>query len=107
MDLPRLVSGNCQNCSSTEIVVKKIYHRGSYIRPRDIFDIAAAGESHADSILTALRSYRDAAATALATIDSLNPDFVNAAIAGLAINERFKPIAGLAIERTRAILSAV
>jgi hypothetical protein len=24
MELPRLVSGNCQNCSSTEIVVKRI-----------------------------------------------------------------------------------
>jgi hypothetical protein len=24
MELPRLVTGNCQNCSSTEIVVKRI-----------------------------------------------------------------------------------
>jgi hypothetical protein len=28
MQLPRLVSGKCQNCSSTEIVVKKIASDG-------------------------------------------------------------------------------
>ena len=29
-----------------EIITKKIVHRGSSIKPRDIFDIAAAGEQH-------------------------------------------------------------
>lgn len=34
-----------------EIIAKKIYHRGDRIAPRDIFDIAAAGEKHAESII--------------------------------------------------------
>jgi hypothetical protein len=29
-----------------EIITKKIVHRGSSIKPRDIFDIAAAGEQY-------------------------------------------------------------
>jgi hypothetical protein len=40
-----------------EIITKKIYHRGSSIMPRDVFDIAAAGEQHEDSILKELRDY--------------------------------------------------
>lgn len=40
----------------SEIIAKKIYYRGSHIRPRDIFDIAAAAEKHADAIVEALRS---------------------------------------------------
>jgi hypothetical protein len=34
-----------------EIITKKIYHRGPSIRPRDIFDIAAAAEKHTDAII--------------------------------------------------------
>jgi len=32
--------------SIPEIITKKIVHRGSSLRPRDIFDIAAAGEDY-------------------------------------------------------------
>jgi hypothetical protein len=37
-----------------EIIAKKIYYRGSSIKPRDIFDIAAAAEQHTDSVIAAL-----------------------------------------------------
>lgn len=90
-----------------EIITKKIYHRGSNIRPRDIFDIAAAAETHADPILEALRSHRDEVAKTLLTLDRLNPDFVNAAIADMAIKDPYKSIAKTAIERAKTILSAV
>lgn len=90
-----------------EIIAKKIYHRGSSIKPRDIFDIAAAGESHADAIIEALRYYPDQVAKALATMNKLNPQFVNGAIADLAIKDQFKSIALTAIERARTILNAV
>jgi len=56
-----------------EIIAKKIIHRGPNIAPRDIFDIAAAGEEHADAIIGALRPYRDEVAKALAAIERLNP----------------------------------
>ena len=37
-----------------EIITKKIHYRGAGIRPRDIFDIAAAAEQHATSIIKEL-----------------------------------------------------
>jgi len=91
----------------SEIITKKVYRRGSNIRPRDIFDIAAAAETHADAIVEALRSYRDEVARTLITLDKLNPDFVNGAIADLAIKDLYKSIATTAIERARTILGAV
>jgi len=42
-----------------EIITKKIYYRGTSIKPRDIFDIAAAGERHGDQVIKELRNYRD------------------------------------------------
>jgi hypothetical protein len=90
-----------------EIITKKIYHRGASIKPRDIFDIAAAGEQHADSLIRELRSYRDEVTRALSVIDKLNPDFVNHAIAQLSIKSRYDAIAKTALERAKEILSTV
>lgn len=90
-----------------EIITKKIFYRGSTIKPRDIFDIAAAGQHDADAIKNALSDYRDHVAGALTAIDKLKPDFVRAAIASLAVREKFKPICETAIERTIEILKSV
>ncbi len=90
-----------------EIIAKKIYYRGSSIKPRDIFDIAAAGEQHAAFVVEALRSYRDEVDVTLKTIDRLNPDFVHGAIAQLSIKDKFRPIAKTALQRTKEILRAV
>jgi hypothetical protein len=90
-----------------EIIAKKIYYRGSSIKPRDVFDIAAAGEQHADSVIGALQSYRDEVQTTLKTLDKLNPDFVNAAIAQLAIKDKYQSVAGTALDQAKAILRAV
>lgn len=90
-----------------EIIVKKIYHRGSSIKPRDIFDIAAASDQHAASIIDALQSYRDEVRTTLKTLDKLNPEFVNAAIAQLSINDEYQSLAKTALERAKAVLLAV
>jgi hypothetical protein len=90
-----------------EIITKKIYHRGSGIKPRDIFDIAAAGEQHADALFRELRNYREEVARALAVLDKLNPDFVNRAIAQLSIKKKYSAVAKTAIERTKEILRAV
>jgi hypothetical protein len=90
-----------------EIITKKIYYRGSNIRPRDIFDVAAAGEQHADSVIKALQSYRGEVKTALVAIDKLNPDFVDNAIAQLSIKDGYRSVAKAALEKTREILRAV
>lgn len=90
-----------------EIITKKIYHRGSTIKPRDIFDIAAAAEQHAASVIGALQSYHDEVKSTLKTLDKLNPDFVNAAIAQLSIRDKYRSVATTALERAKAILQAV
>lgn len=90
-----------------EIIAKKIYHRGDSIAPRDIFDIAAASEKHAESIIKELASYRDSVTSTLAAIDRLKPDFVSAVINQLAIKDPYKPIANVALERTKDLLRAV
>lgn len=90
-----------------EIIAKKIYHRGDSIAPRDIFDIAAASEKHAESIIKELASYRDSVTSTLAAIDRLKPDFVSAVINQLSIKDPYKPIANVALERTKDLLRAV
>lgn len=76
-----------------EIIAKKIHYRGSSIKPRDIFDIAAAAMHDRNSLITALKAHKDDVSKTLLAIDRLKPDFVNAAIAELAIREQFKPVA--------------
>jgi hypothetical protein len=90
-----------------EIIAKKIHHRGASIKPRDIFDIAAAGEHHADSIIEELRSYRDEVVRTLITMDKLNPEFVNNAIDHLSIKDRYRTVATTALTRAKEILRTV
>jgi hypothetical protein len=90
-----------------EIITKKIHHRGASIKPRDILDIAAAAEQYTDSIIEELRSYRDEVEATLITLDKLNPEFVNSAIAQLAIKDKYHSVAKTALEQTKKILRAV
>ncbi len=90
-----------------EIITKKVYHRGASIKARDIFDIAAAGERHSDSVIRELRNYRDRVAQTLVTIEKLNMDFVSRAIADLAIRDSYKKLAKTALQRSKEILQAV
>lgn len=90
-----------------EIIAKKIHYRGSSIKPRDIFDIAAAATHDRNALIDALKAHKDDVGKTLLAIDRLKPDFVNAAIAELAIREQFKPIAATAIEDAKGLLRSV
>jgi len=90
-----------------EIITKKIYHRGASIKPRDIFDIAAASEKYADSIISALRDYPEKVAATLKKMNQLNPEFVESAISELAIKDQYKPVVATAFERAKTLLSNV
>ena len=96
-----------QNRPLDSLKTQKIYHRGSLIAPRDIFDIAAAGEQHEDSVIKELGSYRNEVTRTLTTIDKMNAEFVNGAIAQLAIKDQYKWLAKTALERSKTILRAV
>ena len=92
----------------SEIITKKIYYRASSIQPRDIFDIAAAGERHADPLIASLAIYRDHVAQALTAMNKLKADVVNRVIQQqLAIKEGYKDVAKTALERCKELLRAV
>lgn len=90
-----------------EIIAKKIHHRGASIKPRDIFDIAAAAKHDRNSLINALKFHKDDVAKTLSAIERLNPEFVGATIAELAIKESFKPIARTALKDTAELLRSV
>jgi hypothetical protein len=82
-------------------------HRGASIKPRDIFDIAAAGEYHAERIIAALKPYRVQVEHAIKRLDRLNPEFVRSAISELQIREKFGRLRETATRRARELLGAV
>lgn len=90
-----------------EIITKKVVYRGKSFKPRDIFDMAAASEAHADAIIDALRHYPDEVGSSLESMERLNPDFVNAAISQLMLREKYREVAKTALDRAREVLSSV
>lgn len=90
-----------------EIITKKIHYRGASIKPRDIFDIAAAARCDRDAVIAALKDYKDDVLNAIAAIERLKPDFVNATMAELAIKDDFKSIVGTALVDTVDLLKEV
>lgn len=90
-----------------EIITKKVHFRGKHIKPRDIFDIAAAARSHREAMVDALRMYKDDVASTLAAIDRLNPDFVHATISDLAIKEEYQAVARTALDDAKELLGSV
>lgn len=90
-----------------EIITKKVRFRGAQIKPRDIFDIAAAARLHRKDVVDALRIYKDDVAATLAAIDRLNPDFIHATIAALAIKGAYRTVAGTALDDARELLGSI
>ena len=54
-----------------EIITKKIHYRGGSIKPRDIFDIAAAATDDRDALISALNDYKDDVAKTLGALERL------------------------------------
>lgn len=90
-----------------EIIAKKIVYRCASIKPRDIFDIAAAGQQNADTVIEALKSYRPQVQTALGVIERVNPAFVNDVIGQLAIKDSFRSVAKTALKQAHELLREV
>jgi len=90
-----------------EIVTKTVFYRGFNVMPRDVFDIAAAGERSADAIIEQLRSYRDKVTQTLAAMEKMNSKFVSDSIADLVIRDQYKEVARAALEKSKRILGAV
>jgi hypothetical protein len=90
-----------------EIIAKKIFYRGGNIKPRDIFDLAAAAQDHRNEIMEALRRYPDHVVAALRRLEKLNPEFIDKTISELAISKKFCDFAGTARESAVETLEIV
>lgn len=90
-----------------EIITKKIYHRGASIKPRDIFDIAAAGRVCGEEVVDALKRYPEEVNVTLATMEKLNPAFVTEAVSALMIKDGFEGLKKSALSDAKRILSLV
>ena len=88
-----------------EIIAKKVFFRGAQIKPRDIFDIAAASISDRASIVDALSRHRPEAARAIAAIERNSREYIDLVIADLQIKPAFAGLrtsaADLALEVLR------
>jgi len=87
-----------------EIVTKKVFYRGSNVMPRDVLDIAAAGERSADAIIEQLRVYKDEVTQTLAAMEKMNPIFVSDSIADLVVRAQYKELTNTALEKSRRYL---
>jgi hypothetical protein len=90
-----------------EIIAKKVYHRGSEAKARDIFDIAAAARTRRAELLVALREFPDEVKATLARLDKLNPDFVSRTIGQLMILPDFRDLADKSFAITKELLLEV
>ena len=102
---PRMIAGRQVALETVgEIIAKKVHFRGRSIRPRDVFDIAAAAKDHAKELKAALGPFRSDAAAALRRLSSLNPLFVEGAINKLDIRPEFSELAEGALATAMAFL---
>lgn len=90
-----------------EIIAKKVFHRGSEAKPRDVFDIAAAARSHRPEVVTALKGFPDHVSKTLERLDKLNPEFVSGAIGQLMILPDFLDMAPESLGIAKSLLGEV
>jgi hypothetical protein len=90
-----------------EIIAKKVYHRGSEAKARDVFDIAAAARSHRAEVVAALKGYPDQVAQTLERLSKLNPEFVSETIGQLMILPDFLDLAPESLAIAKSLLGEV
>lgn len=93
--------------SIQEIIAKKVYHRGSEAKARDVFDIAAAARSHRSELIAALKFYPDQVAKTLERLEKLNPEFVTNTIRQLMILPDYLDIAPQSLTVAKSLLGDV
>ncbi|MEI9425685.1 nucleotidyl transferase AbiEii/AbiGii toxin family protein [Mesorhizobium sp. Cs1299R1N1] len=87
-----------------EIIVKKVYYRGSEAKPRDIFDLAAAARSQLEPLVNALRAFPEQVFKTRDRLEKLNPEFVDRAIAQLMIMPGYEASAADSLDTALAVL---
>jgi hypothetical protein len=75
-----------------EVIAKKVYHRGSEVQARDLFDIAAAAQDHRAEIVAALSKFPDRVAKTIERVKQLKPEFIEANIGQLMISPAYRSL---------------
>ena len=91
-----------------EVIAKKVRYRGSFLQPRDVFDIAAALQTeHAQSVKVALADMPERTRAAQAAANRLKEDAAQTLIAQLQVRDRLRSLAVDALLIVRSALSEI
>lgn len=104
----RDVAGRPVNLETVpEIIAKKIFHRGGEAQARDVFDLAAAAQTHRHEIVEVLREFRPQVIKTRRRLDTLKPDFVSSTIGQLMILPGFADVAQHSLDLATSVLDEV
>ena len=92
----------------SEIIAKKVFHRGWNLQPRDMFDIAAVRQVYGDEyVIKALSAFPKKVVLAHGVAEKLSPDLAQGILSGLTVREDFSDVIKTAQTSTIEILSKI
>ena len=92
----------------SEIIAKKVFHRGRNLQPRDMFDIAAVLQVYGDDyVINALSAFPKEAGLAQDIAEKMSSELAQGVLAGLTVRDTFSDLIGTAQKSTIEILSKV
>jgi hypothetical protein len=90
-----------------EIALKKLNYRGSFLKVRDIFDIAVVNSAHETLLRDSLHRVSHIKQAIVDRLASIPEDFCRQELAELDILEDWRPIADRCLEQVREIANAI
>lgn len=92
----------------SEIIAKKVFHRGWNLQPRDMFDIAAVRQVCGDEyVINALSAFPQKVVLAQAVAEKFSIDLAQGILSGLMVRENFSDLIRAAQTSTIEIFSKI
>lgn len=86
-----------------EIAVKKLFHRGSTLKVRDIFDIAVVASIHGDLLRKNLHHITHLKRAVFYRLSNISEDFFHQELAELDVTDKWQSIANTCLDEVREI----
>ncbi|MCW2240763.1 nucleotidyl transferase AbiEii/AbiGii toxin family protein [Azospirillum canadense] len=90
-----------------EIALKKLYHRGEHLSPRDVFDVAVVLHEHEAALVNQLPKLAEMKTPLIKRLNALPEPYLAAALDELVIFERWEPLRRTALPAVKALVDAV
>ncbi|MCK9920066.1 nucleotidyl transferase AbiEii/AbiGii toxin family protein [Microbacteriaceae bacterium K1510] len=90
-----------------EIVVKKLFYRGSMLKIRDVFDIAVVASIHGNVLHKNLHHVPHLKRAILDRLSNISEDFCRQELAELDIADEWQPIAETCLDKVREIAKSI